>query len=1221
MKTRGIGVRVLTFAGVTVLISGLWLLASFRGSGKSDREAGVRTSAAALSGAFNSARTKQDPKWAEAYGRLPLSFEENVGQTAQEVRYVSHGSGYELFLTPQEAVLGLRTPVTYDWSPLHRHETLKAIHAAARARTMTAIRMQFEGANPGAQISATDRLAKRTSYFIGSDPRKWHTDIRSFARVKYTNIYPGVDLVFYGNHGKLEYDFVVAPGADPKAIRLRLDGARRVRIGARGEVLLGLPGGEVTLQKPLVYQVVKGERHEIAGNYVLGKDHKVGFSIGSYDRNKPLILDPVLNYSTYLGGTADDGGAPGMGIAVDSAGNAYVTGITFSTDFPTTAANAENPGPLAINPAGAAFVTEMNPTGTAEIYSTYLTGTTGAITGALGTAIAVDSTGKIYVTGQVYSPDFPTTTNALKQSPNAPDTIGTSFISKIDPTLSGAASLIYSSYIGGTDTTGAFGDFGNGIAADGSGNAYVVGITYSTPGGALANFPVTAGAFQSTLNTVNGNAFLTRIDTTKSGAASLIYSTYLGGAGANALVAGGLGFGDDGFGVAVDTSSNAYIAGATSSTDFPTTANAFRTTTPTNNAKDAAFVARIDTTKSGAASLIYSTYLGGEALDAGLGIGLGPTSPNNVPLAYVTGVTESLAFPTVPAGAFQKNNPATAAGNSAAFVSLIDTGGTGSTSLTYSTFLGGSVNTTGVGIRVDAQGNAYVAGPTASLNFPVTAGAFEPVFPAGATGAGFLSKLNPGGNGAADLIYSTFFGGSGAGGNPDQVFAVAIDTATPANAYITGHTFSTAATFPVFPAGAFQKTLNGNSDAFIAKLTPIPTLVVSPAPGSTLAFGTVLIGTTSAAQTVTLTNNTNAAIAFTSAVVNGSPAAANTDYIVTNSCSGSIPFGAANTCTVSVTFKPTVVGAETATLRLTDSDSTSPQNILLTGTGANPTPAVMLAPTSLAFGNQQLNTTSTAQIVTLTNTGTGPLTINTIAASGDFAETSTGATACPISPATLAAGANCKISVTFTPTALGARAGTLTITDNAAGNPHTVPLTGTGTNTPDFTITATAPSPSPVKAGSPATFTVTVTPIGGFNSAVTIACVEPAALNLSTCTPTTSPITPNGAAVSTLVTVTTTAPGLMVPPPSVPTRPLRIWQIVPLVLAMILLFLLPTAKRLRLRLGMAAATLALLALAGCTGPGTPKKPGTTPGTYPLTVTGTAGATMHTVTPAPSVTVN
>ena len=1111
MKTRGFGVKALRLASVTVLISGLWLLGSFRGSGRSEREAGAGVSRATASGTANSAGAKQDSKWAEAYGRLPLSFEENVGQTAQEVRYVSHGSGYELFLTPQEAVVALRSPEPYDLSPLHRFRTIQAIHAAARARTMTAIRMSFEGTTGAPQISGTERLTKKTNYFIGNDPKKWRTDVASYGQVKYSGVYPGVDVVFYGDHGRLEYDFVVAPGANPRAIRLKLQGARKLRLNARGDVVLSVPGGELMLQRPVVYQMVKGERHEIAGGYVLARDHVVTFSVPDYERSEPLILDPVLNYSTYLGGSLGASTVPlgtgidsALGIAIDSAGNAYVAGTTYSTNFPTTAANAFNAGPLASNPNGAVFVTEMNPTGTAEIYSTYLAGSNGE----LATAVALDSTGKIYVTGQAFSSDFPTTANALKQSPNAGDTaLGTSFVSKIDPTLSGAASLVYSSYIGGTS-----GDFANGIAVGAGGNVYVVGITFSSPGAGLTQFPVTAGAFQSTLNTVNGNAFLTRIDTSQSGAASLIYSTYLGGAGANA--AAQLGFGDDGFGVAVDASSNAYIVGVTTSTDFPTTTNAFRTTVPTNNSKGTAFVARIDTTKSGAASLIYSTYLGGEVLDEGFGIGLGPNSPNNVPVAYVTGLTQSLAFPTLPAGAFQKNNPAAGGGNSAAFVSLIDTGATGSTSLTYSTYLGGTVNATGFGIRADAQGNAYVGGGTASLNFPLTAGAFEAVFPAGAPSVGFLTKLNPGGNGAADLVYSTFFGGSGSGSNPDQVFGVAIDGSSPPNAYITGETFSTAATFPIFPAGAFQKTLGGTSDAFIAKLSLEPTLIVSP---TSLNFGAIIMPNTSAPQTVTLTNNTNATIAFTSAtipVATATPAAAATDYVVSaNTCAAGIPAGVApaNQCTVSVTFKPSVVGPETATLDLTDADSTSPQKIALSGTGTN------------------------------------------------------------------------------TP--------------------------------PDFTITATAPAPSPVKAGSPATFTVTVTPIGGFSSAVTIACVEPAGLNLSTCTPTTSPITPNGGPISTVVTVTTTAPSMMIPPPFVPTRPLRIWQIVPFALALILLFLIPTAKRLRLRLGMAAATLALLVLAGCSGPGTPPKPGTTPGTYQLTVTGTAGATMHTVTPSPSVTVN
>lgn len=791
----------------------------------------------------------------------------------------------------------------------------------------------------------------------------------------------------------------------------------------------------------------------------------------------------------------------------------------------------------------------------------------------------------------------------MKQSPNAPDTIGTSFISKIDPTLNGAASLVYSSYIGGTNGTSlsGLGDFGNGIAADASGNAYVVGITYSSPGAALADFPVTANAFQSTLNTPNGNAFLTRIDTTQSGAASLIYSTYLGGAGANDAT---LGYGETAFGVAVDAASNAYIVGTTSSTDFPKTANAFSTSVPTNNSKGTAFVARIDTTKSGAASLIYSTYLGGEVLDEGFGIGLGPNSPNNVPLAYVTGVTESLAFPTVPAGAFQKNNPAAGnAGDSAAFVSLIDTGGTGSTSLTYSTFLGGSVNTTGDGIRADAQGNAYVGGGTASLNFPVTAGAFEPVFPAGATGAGFLSKLNPGGNGAADLVYSTFFGGSGANGNPDQVYAVAIDTATPANAYITGQTFSTAATFPIFPAGAFQKTLNGTSDAFIAKLTPIPTLVVSP---TSLNFGTITIPNTSAAQMVTLTNNTNATIAFTSATfTNGTPAAATTDYAVSaNTCAAGIPAGVApaNQCTVSVTFKPSVVGAETATLLLTDGDSTSPQSVSLTGTGAAAVaPGVGLAPTPLPFGGEMLTTTSAAQPVTLTNTGNGALTINSIAASGDFAETSTGATACPIAPATLAAGKNCVINVTFAPTALNARAGNLTVTDNAAGSPHIVPLTGTGW---DFSLAGPAQAPPAITSTAPGNFNITMTPLGGFNQNVTLTCaVTPAAAD-ATCTVASPVKAADGVTVqNAAVTVTTTA--LMVPPGSVPTPPISMRQVVPVILALLLLLLLPRTKRLPVRLGMAGAMLLLVILAGCSGPG---KPPTQPIPAVLTITGTTSGT-------------
>jgi hypothetical protein len=1104
MKTQGSRIAFVKFAGATILVSALLLFGVLRSKGKHAQATGAGLSPVTASATTNHPRTNIDPSWSEAYGKLPLSFEENVGQTAQEVRFVSHGTGYGLFLTSQEAVISLQQSMAMNLSPLHRTAYFRALRKARKAGRTTVLRMGLEGSNPAAQIAGIDRLPGKVNYFIGNDPKNWRTDVPSFARVKYEQIYPGVDLVFYGNQRRLEYDFVVAPGADPKVIQLSLKGAQKVRVNSRGDLVLSLSGGQVALQKPVFYQSVGGHRREIQGRYVLAGERRVTFAVANYDRSAPLIIDPVLNYSTYLGGSAAPNGDLGAGIAVDSLGDAFVTGTTFSTTFPST------PGGFgAGNINGVAFVTEINPTGTALLYTTYLGGTGGDV----GTAIALDNSGtgtnpggNAYVTGETFSTDFPTTAaNALKPA-SAGASAGTSFISKLNPTASGITnSLVYSSYLGGTDgPPGGNPDVGNAVAADVNGNAYVTGLTSSSPGSADMNFPITAtSAFQTTLGTTNGNAFLTRIDTTKSGTNSLAYSTYLGGSGANATT---LGFGDQAQGMAVDASKNAYIVGTTSSTDFPMTSptpNGFQTTAPAAIVNGTVFVARIDTstTKAPAASLVYSTYLGGDNEDLASAIALKPNSA----VVYVTGETISLLFPTFPKGPLLPYQTTGSTGGTA-FVSLIDTGQSGSASLTYSTFLGGAT-TTGFGIAVDAAGNSYVAGGTSSSIYPVTPGAFQPKFATGAKGDGFISKINPGGNGTADLVYSSLFGGSGSAGGPDAVSGIAVDSLN--NAYITGLTFSSAASFPVFPTTAFQNSLPAGdlSAAFIAKLTLIPTLAISPAPGSTLDFGTVLIGTTSAAQTVTLTNNTNAAIAFTSAAVTGANKA---DFTATPAnCSPNIT--TTTPCTVSVTFKPSVVGPETATLTLTDGDSTSPQVFTLKGSGTNVAP--------------------------------------------------------------------------------------------------------------DFTITATAPAPSPVKAGSPATFTVTVTPIGGFSSPVTIACTEPAALTLSTCTAAQSPITPNGGAVMTVVTVTTTAPSLMIPPPSKFTQPLLMRQIVPLLLALILLFLLPTAQRRRLRLGMAAATLVLLLLAGCSGSGTPPKPGTPPGTYPLTVTGTSGATMHTVTPAVSVTVD
>jgi hypothetical protein len=743
---------------------------------------------------------------------------------------------------------------------------------------------------------------------------------------------------------------------------------------------------------------------------------------------------------------------------------------------------------------------------------------------------------------------------------------------------------------------------GNAVVADANGNAYITGYTGSTPGSAPANFPITTSAFKQTLGSTAGNSFLTKIDTTKSGTLSLIYSTYLGGSGADAT-SSGLGFGEFALGVALDSSKNAYVVGTTTSTDFPTTLTAFQPNTapPAAVANGTAFVSRIDTTLSGATSLVYSTYLGGNTSEIGAAIAVKPNST----IAYVSGGTSSSTFPTFPANAFQTT------GVPAAFVSLLDTSLPAGTALTYSTLLGG-IGTTGFGIQADAAGNAYVGGGTSSPSFPVSKGAFQVAFATGAHGDGFVSKLNPGGNGAADLIYSTLFGGTGTATVFDAVNAIAIDGTN--DAFITGVTGSPT-NFPIFPPAsatppAFQTTLpsGATSAAFIAKLTLIPTLTVSP---TSLSFGTVLIGMTSTAQMVTLTNNTNATIPFTSATFSGTNAA---DFAVSaNTCTGGIPSGATNTCTVSVTFKPSAPpAAEAATLVLTDGDSTSPQNIALTGTGANPTPAVGLSPMSLTFTSQLLNTTSAAQTVTLTNTGTGPLTINSIAASGDFAATSTGTGACPISPATLAAGGMCTISVTFTPTATGTRNGTLTVMDNASGSPHTVSLTGTGTAAAaGFTLSASPMTVTVAGGAVSSPVTITVNPTNGFNAAVALTCAGAPAKSSCALSPTS--ITP-----PTTSALTFTAHAMIVPVPvSKPAPPLNMLRVVPFFVALMLLFLLRSSERLRTRLAIVSVILVCGTLAACTGGynnnNTPK------GTYTLTVTGTSGTLTHNTTV--SVTVN
>jgi len=494
----------------------------------------------------------------EAYGKLPLSFEINQGQTDDQVKYLARGPGYTVFLTPTEAVLALRTEapgLRTEPSELRteqramrdeRTAAKKEEHRADNGRRAV-VRMKLVGANAEAKLGGLDELPGKSNYFIGNDPKKWRTNIPHYGKVRYREAYPGIDLVFYGNPRQLEYDFVIAPGADPNDIMLAFEGVDRLEIDNEGNLILHLPGDHLIQRAPIIYQETNGSRQSVTGHYVLRDKDRIGVHVAAYDPSKPLVIDPVLVYSTFLGGSAGD---VGNGIAVDFAGNAYVTGSTLSADFPTTA-GAFDTG-FAGGGVPDAFVTKLNTTGTALVYSTYLGGGNADV----GNGIAVDGACHASVTGSTASAAptaFPTTPGAFQTSLATAAAVTDTFVTKLNTT---GTALVYSTYLGGSAA-----DVGNGIALDGVGNAYVTGETSS------ANFPTAGSPFQAALS-IAPDAFVTKLN---SSGTALVYSTYLGGSA-----------GDIGRGIAVDSLDNAYVTGETGPagvpTPFPTTAGAFDTT-------------------------------------------------------------------------------------------------------------------------------------------------------------------------------------------------------------------------------------------------------------------------------------------------------------------------------------------------------------------------------------------------------------------------------------------------------------------------------------------------------------------------------------------------------------------------------------------------------------------------------------------------------------------
>src|SRR5882672_6446297 len=383
-----------------------------------------------------------DARVNENYGKLPLQFEANRGQTQKDVRFLSHGPGYNLYLTAGEAVLVLTKP-----NPDAKRDVrdTQARPDAKAPLKSVALRMSLVGATRDPQVSGLDELPGKANYFVGRDRSKWHTNVPTYAKVHYKNVYPGIDLVYYGNQRQVEYDFVVAPGSDPKKIVLDFKGVKNLDIDARGDLVLHAPGGDVRQHKPVVYQEIDGVRHEIDGHYAIKPGKRVGFQVAAYDTSRPLVIDPVLSYSTYLG----DSGFTDLrsSIAVDRDGNAYVAGFTNSKDFPTTAGAFQPSNGDCCGSGSDVFVTKLDPTGTGLVYSTYLGGINFDQIGG----IAVDTDGNAYLTGNTNSPNFPTTPGAFGTSLNGGGSnFGTNsssdaFVTKLNAT---GSALVYSTYLG-----------------------------------------------------------------------------------------------------------------------------------------------------------------------------------------------------------------------------------------------------------------------------------------------------------------------------------------------------------------------------------------------------------------------------------------------------------------------------------------------------------------------------------------------------------------------------------------------------------------------------------------------------------------------------------------------------------------------------------------------------------------------------------------------------
>ena len=1074
-----------------------------------------------------------------AYDMLPLTFEANQGQTNAHATFIARGKGYSAFLTTGGMVLSIRPSKILN---SQRTDKVAVSMQISSQPQRSILEFSLLGSIQAPTAIGEGEQPGRVNYFIGKDPTRWRRNVPTYARVRYKNVYPGIDLVYYGSSRQLEYDFEVSAVANPNLIQFEIKGADRLQLDGNGDIVLTLSGGELHFQRPVVYQESNGLRLAVDGEYVVKDATHIGFRLAHYDPRKPLVIDPVLVYSAYLGGSGND---EPHGIAIDGAGSVYVAGDTDSSDFPGTSAGSLDFG------LPHAFVAKLDTTGSHLVYADYV----GGDCGDWGAALAVDSANEVYLTGNTCSDDFPTV------NPYQPSQTGSrnGFVSKISVD---GSQLLYSTYLGGNSW-----DAPTSIALDSAGDMLVAGMTSST------NFPV-ANAFQSTMSANQGGVygnygFLTELNPHGS---LPVYSTYFGG---SSMVIQSCANGPCWFppfsritGLAVDASGNAYVTGYTNAYDFPVTPGAYNVRDTTQNNTLVGFVGKFDAS----GGLDYSTYLYG---NGGAQTDIEAITVDSSGSAYVTGATTSDG--TFPITSTSICDPGVfGLACSYTFVTKLDPTGS---SLLYSTFLGPNNNASPQAIAIDGNNDAYILGMTWGCNSFAMVNGIESCGDL-STSDLLLVEIDPT---AATELLATFLGGAE---NDEYPAGVGVDPA--GNIFVGGETFS--GDFPT-TQGAFQGTLNGVSNAFLLKIAPDSAPSVSASP-FLLQYASQQIGSRSPAATALLRNAGSSSLLISSITASG-------DFTETNDCGTTVP--AAVNCTLSVTFSPTAAGPRSGSIIIQDNAAGSPHIISLTGDALGA--VAVLTAANLAFSAQPVESSGAAQAVTLRNTGNVDLTVGNVQIAGDFIQSNN-------CPATLAANASCVVNITFTPTAPGARNGSLTITDSAVGSPQTVNLVGVGA---DFAFTSSQGGNATIVGGI-ASFQFTISPVGGaFSSVIHLGC---SATPLANCNVSPGAVTPNSSGVTAKLTLSAAASASQVGSDQLsPSRPIHaVWmQLQGIGLVGVILLVRRRRSSWRGAILLVLMTVGLVFMSGC-GRGTGIKPqpqsGIAPGTYTITITGTSGALEH-----------